>query len=46
MAGLVGASNNPVSGVTIAPVLTASLVLLVLLGSQIDLDGAPAAAAS
>ena len=36
MAGLVGSSNNPISGVTIATVLSISLVLLVLLGSQID----------
>jgi putative OPT family oligopeptide transporter len=46
MTGLVGASNNPVSGVTIATVLTASLVLLVLLGSQIDFDGPRATAAA
>jgi putative OPT family oligopeptide transporter len=36
MAGLVGSSNNPISGVTIATVLSISLILLVLLGSQID----------
>lgn len=36
MAGLVGSSNNPISGVTIATILTISLVLLILLGSQID----------
>jgi putative OPT family oligopeptide transporter len=36
MAGLVGSSNNPISGVTIATILTASLILLALLGSQID----------
>jgi putative OPT family oligopeptide transporter len=36
MAGLVGSSNNPISGVTIATILAISLVLLVLLGSQID----------
>lgn len=34
MAGLVGSSNNPISGVTIATILTASLLLLMLLGSQ------------
>ena len=34
MAGLVGSSNNPVSGITIATILFASLVLLVLLGSD------------
>src|SRR6185312_4271487 len=32
MAGLVGSSNNPVSGITIATILFASLVLVVLLG--------------
>ncbi len=32
MAGLVGSSNNPISGVTIATILFASLVLLVFLG--------------
>lgn len=36
MAGLVGSSNNPISGVTIATILTASLILLVMLGSEID----------
>ncbi len=36
MAGLVGSSNNPISGVTIATILTVSLVLLALLGTQID----------
>lgn len=36
MAGLVGSSNNPISGLTIATILTVSLILLVLLGSQID----------
>ncbi|GMQ81459.1 MAG: oligopeptide transporter, OPT family [Rhodothermia bacterium] len=36
MAGLVGSSNNPISGVTIATILSISLILLVLLGSQID----------
>lgn len=34
MAGLVGSSNNPISGVTIATILTASLILLWLLGSE------------
>ncbi|TRX48122.1 oligopeptide transporter, OPT family [Fulvivirga sp. M361] len=33
MAGLVGSSNNPISGVTIATILTSSLILLALLGS-------------
>jgi len=36
MAGLVGSSNNPISGVTIATILTISLILLLLLGSEID----------
>ena len=36
MAGLVGSSNNPISGVTIATVLAASLLLLLILGSQVD----------
>jgi putative OPT family oligopeptide transporter len=36
MAGLVGSSNNPISGVTIATVLVISLILLGLLGSSID----------
>ncbi|MEZ4987394.1 MAG: oligopeptide transporter, OPT family [Saprospiraceae bacterium] len=33
MAGLVGSSNNPISGVTIATILSASLILLALMGS-------------
>ncbi len=33
MAGLVGSSNNPISGVTIATLLATSLVLLVLMGA-------------
>jgi len=32
MAGLIGSSNNPVSGITIATILFASLVLIVLMG--------------
>ena len=36
MAGLVGSSNNPVSGVTIATILSVSLLLLWILGSQIN----------
>ncbi len=32
MAGLVGSSNNPVSGITIATILFAALVLLLLMG--------------
>ncbi len=42
MAGLVGSSNNPISGVTIATVLTASLILVVILGG--DSEKGPAAA--
>jgi putative OPT family oligopeptide transporter len=34
MAGLVGSSNNPISGVTIGTILTSALLLLVLLGRQ------------
>jgi putative OPT family oligopeptide transporter len=34
LAGLVGSSNNPVSGITIATILFASVVLMVLLGSD------------
>jgi putative OPT family oligopeptide transporter len=34
MAGLVGSSNNPVSGITIATILFAATVLLLLLGEQ------------
>ncbi|MCY3598851.1 MAG: oligopeptide transporter, OPT family [Gemmatimonadetes bacterium] len=36
MAGLVGSSNNPISGVTIATILTISLILYLLLGMQVD----------
>jgi len=48
MAGLVGSSNNPISGVTIATILAISMVLLVLLGSQIDfaVDATKATAAA
>lgn len=48
MAGLVGSSNNPISGVTIATVLSISLILLILLGSQIDfaMDATKATAAA
>ena len=42
MAGLVGSSNNPISGVTIATVLTASLILLIILGD--NAERGPAAA--
>ena len=34
MAGLVGSSNNPISGVTIATILTSSLLLVALLSTQ------------
>ena len=33
MAGLVGSSNNPISGVTIATILTSALILLALMGT-------------
>ena len=33
MAGLVGSSNNPISGVTIATILTSSLILLLFFGT-------------
>lgn len=50
MAGLVGSSNNPISGVTIATILAASLCLLAILGSQVDftadMDKATTAAAA
>lgn len=42
MAGLVGSSNNPISGITIATILFASLILLVMMGSDSPI-GAPAA---
>ncbi|MEZ4884805.1 MAG: oligopeptide transporter, OPT family [Chitinophagales bacterium] len=42
MAGLVGSSNNPISGVTIATVFTSSLLLLLLMGT--DSAKGPAAA--
>jgi putative OPT family oligopeptide transporter len=37
MAGLVGSSNNPVSGITICTILFASLVLMVLMGKSAPL---------
>lgn len=43
MAGLVGSSNNPISGVTIATILFASLLLYVLMGSDAGVEGAAAA---
>jgi len=42
MAGLVGSSNNPISGVTIATVLVSALLLLLLMGSGAE-NGPPAA---
>ena len=42
MAGLVGSSNNPISGITIATILFASLVLLAMLGA--DASVGPSAA--
>ena len=42
MAGLVGSSNNPISGVTIATILTSSLLLLAMLGGESKIG--PAAA--
>ncbi len=42
MAGLVGSSNNPISGVTIATVLVSALLLLALMGS--GAKGGPSAA--
>ncbi|MBN1392125.1 MAG: oligopeptide transporter, OPT family [Sedimentisphaerales bacterium] len=42
MAGLVGSSNNPISGVTIATVVVSSLLLLLLMGS--GAENGPAAA--
>jgi len=42
MAGLVGSSNNPISGVTIATVLTAALLLAAMMGT--DSPKGPAAA--
>ncbi|NIA18714.1 MAG: oligopeptide transporter, OPT family [Simkaniaceae bacterium] len=42
MAGLVGSSNNPISGVTIATVLSSSLLLFILYKNGVDVG--PAAA--
>lgn len=42
MAGLVGSSNNPISGITIATILFASVTLLLLMGP--DASAGPAAA--
>lgn len=43
MAGLVGSSNNPISGVTIATILSASLLLVTLIGTGNELAGAAGA---
>jgi len=42
MAGLVGSSNNPISGITIATILFASFILLLMMGPEASL-GPPAA---
>jgi len=42
MAGLVGSSNNPISGITIATIFVSSLLLVVLMGK--GAEGGPAAA--
>ena len=42
MAGLVGSSNNPISGVTVATVLVSALLLLLLMGAGAE-NGPPAA---
>jgi len=42
MAGLVGSSNNPISGITIATIVVASLLLVVLMGR--GAENGPAAA--
>lgn len=36
MAGIVGSSSNPLSGITIGAVLSVSLLLLAILGTQVD----------
>ena len=43
MAGLVGSSNNPISGVTIATILTTALLLLLLMGTSDPARGAAGA---
>ena len=43
MAGLVGSSNNPISGVTIATILSTALLLLLLMGSSDPSRGAAGA---
>src|SRR5688572_30181213 len=42
LAGLVGSSNNPVSGITIATILFASVVLMLLLGRDSQIGAAAA----
>jgi len=42
MAGLVGSSNNPISGVTIATILSASLLLLAMVGRESTVGAAAA----
>ncbi len=43
MAGLVGSSNNPISGVTIATILATALILAALMGTEGPIKGAAAA---
>jgi putative OPT family oligopeptide transporter len=43
MAGLVGSSNNPISGVTIATILSTAILLLLLMGSSDPARGAAGA---
>ncbi len=43
MAGLVGSSNNPISGLTIATILSTSLLLVVLMGTDAGNVGGAAA---
>lgn len=42
MSGLVGSSNNPISGVTIATILSSALLLLLLLGAESPIGPASA----
>ena len=42
MAGLVGSSNNPISGVTIATILTSALLLLLFMGADSPIGPASA----
>eukprot|EP00928_Gymnodinium_smaydae_P019809 TRINITY_DN17625_c0_g3_i2.p1 TRINITY_DN17625_c0_g3~~TRINITY_DN17625_c0_g3_i2.p1 ORF type:complete len:676 (+),score=113.28 TRINITY_DN17625_c0_g3_i2:42-2030(+) len=43
MAGLVGSSNNPISGITISSILVCSLILYSILGTEAAESGASAA---